>query len=300
MKSVASLICVLTCLISLGCSGSGDKKEDKDKSQSSQSPVTTPVVSETKTADVEAKLPASQEGEWGHLTGRFVLTGDVPEIPAENIDKDPKTCLGDPVPKDDKLVVGANGELRDVFVMMYLKDSGPPAVHPSYEEAKETPVVLDNIKCRFTPHAVFVRTGQTLRMKNSDDVGHNCHVQTFNNEVNPTIPPNDHFDWVAENVDTSPGPVACDLHKSWMDAKLLIRDEPYAAISAADGTFTIENIPAGDWKFQFWHENAGNLKKLEVEGYDVGRRGEIELTIADGETLDLGTMSIAGEVLAYE
>ena len=301
MKSVASLICVLACLISLGCSG-GDKKEDKKKStQSSKMPVTTPVVNESASAKAELASSTVQEGEWGHLTGRFVLTGDVPEIPAEDINKDRKTCLGDDAPpKDDKLIVGPNGELQDVFVMMYLKGSDPPAVHPSYEETKLEPVVLDNIKCRFTPHSVFIRTGQTLRMKNSDDVGHNCHIQTFNNEVNSTIPPNDQVDWVAENVDTAPGPVVCDLHSAWMDAKILVRDEPYVAISAEDGTFTIENIPAGDWKFQFWHENAGNLKKLEVEGYDVGRRGEIELTIADGETLDLGTMSIAGEILSYD
>ena len=84
-----------------------------------------------------------------------------------------------------------------------------------------------------------------------------------------------------------------------MDATVLVRDEPYVGISSEDGTFTVENIPAGEWKFQFWHKNAGNLRQLQVEGYEVGRRGEIELTIADGETLDLGTMSIAGEELEY-
>ena len=300
MKSLASLICVVACLITLGCAG--DKKEEKKESkQTAQKPTSTPVVNEVIVADAATSPAVKQEGEWGHLTGRFVLTGDVPAIPKEVVDKDQKTCLGDEAaPDDDKLTVGPEGELRDVFVMMYLKGSDPPAVHPSYEEAKATPVVLDNIKCRFTPHAVFVRTGQVLRMKNSDDVGHNCHVNTFNNETNPTIPPNNHADWTPESVDTSPGPVVCDLHSSWMDAKILIRDEPYAAISAEDGTFTIENIPAGDWKFQFWHENAGYLKKLQVEGYEVGKRkAEIELTIADGETLDLGTMSIAGEELAY-
>ena len=183
--------------------------------------------------------------------------------------------------------------------MMYLKGTDPPAVHPSYEEAKQEPVVIDNINCRFTPHALFVRTGQTLRMKNSDNIGHNCHVNTFNNEKNVNLPAGQHVDWAPENNDTSPGPIVCDVHASWMDATVLVRDEPYVGISSEDGTFTVENIPAGEWKFQFWHKNAGNLRQLQVEGYEVGRRGEIELTIADGETLDLGTMSIAGEELEY-
>ena len=304
MKSLTSFICITACLISLGCAGDKDNKDNKKDSseQTSNRPVTTPVTNDrpTDAAAEVTKTATAQEGEWGHLTGKFVLTGDVPERPDENIDKDQAFCLGaNPAPKDDKLTVGPEGELRDVFVMMYLKGTDPPAVHPSYEEAKQEPVVIDNINCRFTPHALFVRTGQTLRMKNSDNIGHNCHVNTFNNEKNVNLPAGQHVDWAPENNDTSPGPIVCDVHASWMDATVLVRDEPYVGISSEDGTFTVENIPAGEWKFQFWHKNAGNLRQLQVEGYEVGRRGEIELTIADGETLDLGTMSIAGEELEY-
>ena len=71
----------------------------------------------------------------------------------------------------------------------------------------------------------------------------------------------------------------------------LVREEPYVGISAADGTFTIRNIPEGTWEFQFWHKRTALMKKLNVEGYDVGRKGNIEVTITKGETVDLGDMT---------
>lgn len=236
-------------------------------------------------------------GEWGNLKGQIFLTGPVPEIPDEKIDKDQQTCLkGDP-PKDDKLLVGPKGELKNVFVMMYFKSSDKrPAVHPSYEATKSEPVVIDNKECRFVPHATFVRTGQPLHLKNSDEAGHNCHIITFKNEQNVNLPPGGTVPVKLKNADKAPGNVTCDIH-AWMDGVILVRDEPYVAISAADGTFSIKNIPAGNWKFQFWHKKSGYLKKLEVPGYKVDRRGAIEIKIEDGKTLDLGKLNLPSSAL---
>ncbi len=237
----------------------------------------------------------SQSEGWGNLKGTILVTGSTPPVETEIIDKDQPTCLADrEAPLDDNLVVSGNGGLRDAFVMMYLKRGKPvPAVHPDYERTLQQPVVLDNKLCRFEPHALFVRTGQTLRLKNSDDVGHNCHITLFNNEANVNIPINEHVDVKLKQSEKVPGNVVCDIHR-WMDAVLLVRDEPYVAISDADGRFEIANIPAGTWTFQFWHRRAGYLKQLQVPGMDTGRRGDIEVTINDGETLDLGQLTIKG------
>lgn len=237
------------------------------------------------------QVVADDDG-WGHLTGSFLVEGALPDIPIESVDKDKATCLIDgKVPKDDNLVVGKDGQLRDVFVMMYFKkgDDKRPAVHPTYEAAKSEAVEIDNKDCRFVPHAVFVQTGQTFKLKNSDDVGHNCHIICFNNEENINLPSGGSVDVKMKKPEKAPGNITCDLHK-WMDAVVLIRDEPYAAISDEKGEFLLENIPAGTWHFQFWHKKAGYLKQLDIAGHKVGRRGEIEVTIKKGETLDLGKM----------
>ena len=237
-------------------------------------------------------INADEDG-WGNLKGRIKVTGELPEIATETIDKDQPTCLaGKPAPKDDNLLVSKDGGLRDAFVMMYLKDE-KPKVHPSYEQDAKTPVSLDNKQCRFKPHAMFLRTGQPLTLKNSDDVGHNCHIILFNSEENVTIPVGDEVEVKFDKTERVPGNVVCDIHR-WMDAVLLVRDEPYVAITDKDGSFEIKNIPAGNWKFQFWHKKSAYMRDLEVPDKEVGRRGEIEVKIEDGKTLDLGELKIDG------
>lgn len=244
-----------------------------------------------------ATTTATDDDGWGTFKGKIKVSGKIPANPAEDIkqdDKDWDLCAVDgKAPLDDNLVVGKKGQLRDVFVMMYRKSKdGEVPVHPSYEKLKAEPVVIDNKNCRFQPHAIFARTGQTIRLKNSDNVGHNVHVVTFANESNDNVPANDQLDIKFNDVDKSPGTVVCDVHK-WMDGVIMIRDEPYVAITKADGSFEMKNVPAGKWKFQFWHKKCGYMKKLDVPGQKVGRRGEIEVEIADGKTLDLGELSIS-------
>lgn len=250
---------------------------------------------------ISTTVVSGQDG-WGHLSGQIILKGDAPENAPEDVAGNPdrELCLVDgKVPLDDGIVVSDKNELRDVFVLMYTGRgaSQPDSFHPSYEKMKETKLVLDNVKCRFVPKALFVRSGQKLILKNSDNTGHNCHITTFGHEYNPNIPANKEVEIVlGEESDKVPGEVKCDIHK-WMDSVILIRDNPYVAITDANGKFKIENIPAGDWKFQFWHKKGGYLKQIEIEGFDVSRRGVIELSIKDGETLELGELNLPAKAL---
>lgn len=248
-----------------------------------------------------ASISTAQEG-WGHLTGQIVVSGDVPENAPEpvgnNADKD--ICLVDgKIPLDDGIVVNDKNQLRDVYVLMYEGRGAniPDKYHPSYDKAKTLKLTIDNVKCRFVPKATFARPGQTLILKNSDNVGHNCRIATMGHEHNVNIVKNDQTEIVLGSEDDRiPGEVKCDIHQ-WMDAIILIRNNPYVAITDETGKFKIENIPAGDWKFQFWHKKAGYLKTIEIKGYEPDRRGTIETTIKDGETLDLGTLTLPGDAL---
>ena len=174
----------------------------------------------------------------------------------------------------------------------------PEKFHPSYDEKKKTKLTLDNQKCRFVPKAVFARSGQTLVLKNSDAVGHNCHITTFQQEHNINIPANKEVELqLKDDADKIPGEVRCDIHK-WMDSVIFIRDNPYVAITDAEGKFKIENLPPGDWQFQFWHKKAGYLKTLEIKGYKPSRKGVIDATITKAKTLELGTLTLPAEALA--
>jgi len=254
---------------------------------------------ETKETKKEA---AEVEGDWGHLTGQIVISGEAPKNEIEKTvgapAKDKAACLVDgKVPVDDGIVVNDKKQLRDVFVFMYVgrRAKVPEKVHPSYEEKKKAKLTLDNRKCRFVPKAMFARAGQTLILKNSDNVGHNCHITTFQQEHNVNISANDEVELELKDLsDKIPGEVRCGIHK-WMDAIIFVRNNPYVAISDETGTFRIENIPAGDWQFQFWHKKAGFLKTLEIKGYDLNRRGVIDATIENEKTLDLGVLTLPAE-----
>lgn len=235
---------------------------------------------------------------WGHLAGRIKVSGAVPAPSAEDIDKDQAVCMKDGVkPLDDNLLVDREGYLRDVFVMMLLKPGSNPKIHPSYEARQAQQLVLDNVNCRFVPHALVVRTGQTLTLKNSDDVGHNCHIVTMKNEENVNLPQHGSVEIKLKAADKTPGNVVCDIHK-WMDAVVLVRDEPYAAVTDEQGKFLIENLPAGKWTFQFWHKKGGYLSGIPIGSDKTGKRGEVEVEIKAGETFDFGELVVPAASLS--
>jgi len=240
----------------------------------------------------------AQDG-YGTLSGQIFVEGKVPAPAKAQVNKDQAVCLADNnVIFDQSLLVGPSNELQGAFVMLLLKPREEIAVHPDLKAAPTDEVVLDNNKCIFVPAALAVRTGQTIKLKNSDAAGHNCNVASFNNAINVNLPPNSDTDVKFEKSDKVPAVVKCDIHP-WMVAYMLIREDPYFAVTDAEGKFSIEKIPAGKWTFQFWHSRCGYMKDLQQEGKGIaGKRGEVEFEIKDGETLDLGKLMIEAKALA--
>ncbi len=248
-----------------------------------------------------ADASARAQDEWGHLAGRIVVDGVVPQPAELTLDgEDRQFCLrlGEEF-RDRSLLVGSDGGLQNAYLMMYFArgDDRRPTVHPSYAEAFEKSVVIANDKCRFEPHAVFLRTGQTLSLQNKDVIGHNCHVVMVRNEENLNLASGASIDISFDESERVPGIIKCDIHK-WMEGIVLLRDEPYAAVTDDKGQFKIENLPVGTWSFQFWHKRVGYMQALKRDGEKfLGRRGEFEVEIEPGKTLDLGELTIAAEEL---
>src|SRR3712207_6638268 len=74
-------------------------------------------------------------------------------------------CEGAPAGLNEETVVVTGGKLANVFV--YVKDA------PQVDAPMAEPALLDQVHCRYVPHAVGVRVGQTLRIRSSDDTMHN-------------------------------------------------------------------------------------------------------------------------------
>jgi plastocyanin len=70
--------------------------------------------------------------------------------------------------------------------------------------------------------------------------------------------------------------VYCHIH-SHMSASILVFDHPYFAIPRTDGTFSLDDVPAGNYQVSAWHERIGeNTQPVRI---DAGRTSDIEFSL---------------------
>jgi hypothetical protein len=228
---------------------------------------------------------------WGDLEGTIVFKGTPPTPAPIKVDKDPAFC-GMHMLVDEQIVVNkANGGLANVVVYLFTK---PAMIHPDYEKVAKDNVVIDNQDCRFQPHVATMRTTQKLVVGNKDPIGHNTKADFFNNTAaafNITIPTGSTIEKQFMVAEASPAKLECSIHP-WMNAYLLIREDPYFAVTDKDGKFTIKNLPAGEHTFKVWHQN-GFLTNVTVDGKAATwARGAVKVTIKAGKN-SLGKVEAA-------
>jgi len=189
------------------------------------------------------------KGDEGTITGKVIFAGTPPQLEAINMTGDAAcAAAGDASP--DVIVVN-KGRLKNVFV--YVRGASVD----DYRFPVGPPVVLDQKNCRYAPHVLGVQAGQTLRVTNSDQTDHNVHPtpkknQGFNiSQAHGEAP----FERTFENEEVMI-PVQCNQH-NWMRANIGVLDHPFFAVSGDDGSFTIKNVPPGDYTLVFWHEVYG-------------------------------------------
>ena len=189
----------------------------------------------------------------GAINGTINFVGATPEGQLLQMAADPY-CLTAHVGAEvvaQRLVVNDNGTLRYVFV--YIKEGLAQTFIPSGSS-----IELSQEGCMYAPHMLGVQTNQAISIVNHDDTLHNINGQ-------PTGAGNNPFNFAqpikgmsTEVTFTSAEfiPVKCDVHP-WMQAYIGVTNHPYFAISSEDGSFTINNLPAGDYVVAAWHESLG-------------------------------------------
>ncbi len=265
----------------------------------------TPPAAEKPAAEKPAEKPAapaepsasasagSSDPNWGTLRGRIVFDGPAPKQAPLAITKDKEFCSIKPPLSEQLVVNGKDGGLANVGVWLYLKRGAKaPTPHPSYAAKLKEPVVLDNLWCRFDPHVAFLTTGQTLRIGNADKVGHNTKADFLNNSpFNEIIPAGGDITKTFSEPERTAVPVSCSIHP-WMTGYVIVQSHPYGAVSDADGNFVIENLPVGEWTFQFWQEKSGYLSEVNMGGKNAKwKKGRVKLTIKSGDN-NLGEIKV--------
>ena len=231
-----------TVLISCGGGGGTERKEKKVESV--------------------APAPAADPATLGTIQGKVAFTGAKPAPKVLSMDATPACARmhSGPVYAED-VVINANGTLKNAFV--YIKSGLAAREYPT----PTTGVKLDQKGCVYTPHVVGVMVNQPLEISNSDDTNHNIHpMPKVNREWNESQPPKgDVKVKTFPKEELPPILFKCNIHP-WMRAWVGVSSHPFFAVTGEDGTFTIKDVPAGEYTLEVWQERYGVQEiKIKVE-----------------------------------
>lgn len=117
--------------------------------------------------------------------------------------------------------------------------------------------IMDQRSQQFVPNVLAVRSGTSVKFPNSDNIRH--HVYSFSPakrfelrlyQGTPSEPV----------IFDKPGVVVlgCNIH-DWMLGYVYVTDDPWFAVSDAQGRLRIDQLPAGTYSASLWHPEAPEM-----------------------------------------
>jgi Carboxypeptidase regulatory-like domain len=196
----------------------------------------------------------AQASTGGTIEGTIHFEGTPPKRAKLDMGADPY-CAGahsEPVLAQDG-AVNSNGTLPNAFV--YIKDV------PGTFQPPSQPVVLDQKGCMYVPHVLGLMANQPLRIVSSDPTTHNIHPlckinREWNQSQPPGAPPLVHKFALPEIMI----PVRCNQHP-WMSAYIGVTSNPFYAVTGTEGTFTIKDVPPGEYTLTSWTATFGTQEQ---------------------------------------
>ena len=225
-----------------------------------------------------------QVTDGGTITGKVTITEGTPIPKGFNLITfpDPVYCgrisTGTGWRILQEFAVAADGGLKDAVVVLVDATKGKPfTFKPPTIEAKD---------CRFLPFVSVVRDRSEVNVVNMDPVFHD--IQAYETShlgprvlFNTPLPMNPHHkhNVGADNHEHLAGQpmkevirmtkdrrifvMQCGFH-AYMESWGLAVDNPYFAITQADGTFSLRDVPPGDYTLLAWHPGVGTMMEKKV------------------------------------
>ncbi len=189
----------------------------------------------------------------GSVTGKINFKGNKPVAQKIKMQSDQK-CLKIHAGKDvesEQCVVNSNNTLRWVFVRVKKGLEGKKFPQPKNK------ATISQEGCTYHPHVLGVMVNQPLEIVNNDPTMHNIHALPKNSpQFNVGQPMKGQKTSKTFTSTETMVKIKCDVH-SWMGAWVGVLDNPYYGVSDESGTFTIKDLPAGNYELEAWHETLG-------------------------------------------
>jgi hypothetical protein len=201
-----------------------------------------------------------QAYETGSVTGGGTIEGTVvfrDTVPTRKIipTKDVEVCGG--IREEPLMQVGPNQGVQNAVVYLTQVPKGK-----AWPTAK--PPEIDNVKCRFAPEIQVIPTGK-LDVVNTDPILHNTHGYYGKRTAFNLALPNQGQRIPVELPRPGVVRVDCDAH-GWMEGWIYAADNPYYAVTSADGKFSITDVPPGSYTLVTFQPFIGSIEQSVTVG----------------------------------
>src|SRR5438093_8567435 len=193
----------------------------------------------------------------GAITGTITVSGPVTKLPARKIAKDPQVC-GTAQRESQKFIVNQVGAVRNAVVIVegVKRGKAMPAAAQNAE--------IDQNKCEYSPHVQVIAVNTGIALRYSDPILHNIQFfQGDNSLFNIAQPVQGQMN--KRKIEKAGSLyVECAVH-GWMQANVMVVDNPYYAVTDENGKFAITDLPPGKYQIKIWHEYVGEMtRELDV------------------------------------
>ena len=198
----------------------------------------------------------------GTITGTVTAPASLAAGAPTPTGRDSVTC-GPAVP-DESVVRHGNGLGGAVVWLDDIRRGKPLPIERRLE--------LESDKCRLTPRVQAGVVGSAVNVIAHDDFRQHLRFLAGGEREPRAWVLLDQYEQVipTEHPFAAPGLVIVrDRDHPWPRAYLAVFDHPYFAVTAPNGTFTIDRVPAGRYRLKVWHERT----KVAEQGVEVGPAG---------------------------
>ena len=219
-----------------------------------------PVTAKEKYTEV-----AVQNG--GSVTGKVTFAGALPDTAIERIliTKNPDVCG-----EGEREVVWIDvkdSALRGVFVFLDKIEEGKAWPQPEGGQ-----YVVNQKGCRFAPWAQVVRPGLIIVRNSDPGVLHNINTREMIGVEKGRVVKRTMFNFgqpdpgdIEQQLTPRRSPyisINCEAH-NFMFGFMMAPEHPYAVVVNEDGSYTLDDVPPGDYTVLAWHPRFG-LKEAKV------------------------------------